>query len=260
MPSSDDEFVTRECEHHGTYQSRLIDAPFDLGKIETGCQACVRESHSRSEQFHERSKQRLRTEKLKSLITAAAIPAKYVDASIEGYTTEFQGEQYARRISETYLKTWASQRMKGGSLVFCGKPGTGKTHLACAIGNDVMASHGGTVVYGTVPQIVGLVRESFRDGSAKSERQVIKDLLDPDLLILDEIGAQSGSDYELRTLFEIINGRYQAGRPMLLVSNLTPDQMEKVLGERVMDRFRECAIIVPFNWVSYRGRRQGELL
>ncbi|PXV60682.1 DNA replication protein DnaC [Dyella jiangningensis] len=249
----------RECEHHGPYQSRLIDAPFDMGKIETGCQLCIRESHAKSEQFRERSQHRLRSEKLKGLITAAAIPAKYADASIDAYRTEFQGEHYARRICETYLKTWATQRMKGGSLVFCGKPGTGKTHLACAIGNDVMASHGGTVVYGTVPQIVGLVRESFRDGSAKSERQVIKDLLDPDLLILDEIGAQSGSDYELRTLFEIINGRYQAGRPMLLVSNLTPEQMEKTLGERVMDRFRECAIIVPFNWASFRGRRQGEL-
>lgn len=249
----------RECPKHGPYEARTIEMPFQAEQIELGCQRCVHEAQAKTLSFEKRAQQRLRSEKLRTLTSAAAIPEKYADASIDGYRVEFPGENYAKTVCSAFVRHWATQRAKGGSLVFCGKPGTGKTYLACAIGNEVMGEHMGTVIYGTVPEVVGLVRESFRDGSKRSEQQVLRDMQEPDLLILDEIGAQSGTDYELRTLFAIINGRYQAGRPMILISNLTPEQMEKTLGERVMDRFRECASIVPFNWASYRGRKQGEM-
>ena len=79
-------------------------------------------------------------------------------------------------------------------------------------------------------------------------------LCSPDLLILDEVGVQFGSDAEKLILFEIINTRYQDMKPTILISNLTLVELGKYIGERVVDRMREGGgAILSFDWDSYRG-------
>ena len=257
--ASGERVTTRECTEHGAYEAKCIEMPMGLEPVVLGCPKCAKAAETAAAQRKERSEQIVRMQKLKGLTSSAAIPEKYTGATIGDYVTEFPGEKYAKAICETYVRTWADQRLKGGSLVFTGMCGTGKTHLACAIGNAVMSEHLGTVVFGTVPEIIGLVKETYRDGAKRTERQVIRELMDPDLLIIDEIGAQRGTEYELQVLFEIINTRYQANKPIVLISNLTKEQLEQFLGERVMDRFRECGTVVPFSWPSFRSRKQGAL-
>ena len=77
----------------------------------------------------------------------------------------------------------------------------------------------------------------------------------PDLLILDEIGVQIGSEHEKLLLFDVLNGRYQQCRPTILISNLSGSDLEAYLGQRVMDRYRECGAVLAFDWNSYRGTR-----
>lgn len=252
--------MQRECEHHGAYAARVLDMPEGFDPVVMGCPACSSAADRHSNERRKHTEQRLRMQKLRGLTSVAAIPEKYTSATVSDFVTDFPGERVAKTICETYVRTWADQRIKGGSLVFTGVCGTGKTHLACAIGNAVMAEHLGTVMFGTVPQIVGLVRETYQDGAKRSERQVIKDMMEPDLLIIDEIGAGNTTEHSLQVLFEIINVRYQALKPMVLISNLTKEQLEKFLGERIMDRFRECGIVVPFSWQSFRVRKQGAIL
>lgn len=260
LPQLTERTVARECEHHGPYQARQLDMPEGFDPVLMGCPTCASAADKAATERRRHNEQRLRMQKLRGLTSAAAIPEKYSNVAVADFVTEHPGERVAKTICETYVRTWADQRVKGGSLVFTGVCGTGKTHLACGIGNAVMGEHLGTVMFGTVPQIVGLVRETYRDGAKRSERQVINDMMEPDLLIVDEIGAHRGTEHELQVLFEIINTRYQALKPMILISNLNKEQLESFLGERIMDRFRECGIVVPFNWPSYRARKQGALL
>lgn len=85
----------------------------------------------------------------------------------------------------------------------------------------------------------------------------------PDLLILDEVGVQFGSDTERLLLFDILNERYERRRPTILMSNLALDDAEEggrvvpgiksYLGERVFDRLREDGgQSVVFDWPSHR--------
>jgi len=75
--------------------------------------------------------------------------------------------------------------------------------------------------------------------------------------VLDEVGVskEQPSDFELTTLFAIINGRYEQMRPTVVISNLDAEQLPVAMGERCVDRLREGnLIVVPFDWESHRGK------
>ena len=74
----------------------------------------------------------------------------------------------------------------------------------------------------------------------------------PDLLILDEVGVQFGSDFEKQILFDVLNERYEKLKPSILLSNIPGDQLADYLGERVTDRLRENGgKMIGFDWDSY---------
>ena len=79
---------------------------------------------------------------------------------------------------------------------------------------------GGTTLFTRVIDMIRTVRETYGRDSTRTERQVIAEYARPDLLILDEVGHQHGSDAERLTLFDVINARYEQCRPTLLITNL----------------------------------------
>lgn len=75
-----------------------------------------------------------------------------------------------------------------------------------------------------------------------------------DLLILDEIGAQLGTDWERLMLFKIINERYKQVLPTILISNLDRGQLSDYLGARIVDRMSEGGgTTLTLDWESYRS-------
>ena len=75
-----------------------------------------------------------------------------------------------------------------------------------------------------------------------------------DLLVIDEVGVQFGSDTEKMFMFDIIDGRYQEMKPTILISNLAIEGIKKLMGERIIDRLREDGgKAVSFDWPSYRS-------
>ena len=141
------------------------------------------------------------------------------------------------------------------NVVLIGGPGTGKTHLAVSIGKRVMRKHGASVLFVSVQRAIRSIKDTWARGSSVTEAQAVALLTFPDLLILDEVGVQHGSEYERQVLFDVLNERYETRKPTLFLSNKTLDEFKVVMGERVMDRLREDgAPVVPFCWPSARGR------
>src|SRR6185312_8486138 len=83
------------------------------------------------------------------------------------------------------------------------------------------------------------LRDTWRKDSAETESEVLCQLLLPDLLVIDEVGVQYGSDGEKVHAFDIIDGRYNAMRPTIVITNCKPDELLAYLGERVVDRLLE---------------------
>jgi DNA replication protein DnaC len=138
------------------------------------------------------------------------------------------------------------------NVVLIGGPGTGKTHLGCAIVTalDLLLYQ---AQYSTVADFSAAVRECYKDGAKHTEKQVMQRYTKPDLLVLDEVGASSGSDHEKQILFEAMNERYNNVLPTVLISNLTQADITAYLGERIMDRMREGGgKLLRLDWESYR--------
>lgn len=177
---------------------------------------------------------------------------------MSNFNAETEKQQRAARYCQKLAEAIAGDNKSGASLVLTGNVGTGKTHLACAVARHVIENCK-TAWFMSVASAVRHVRETYAKDSQRTEADALADLIGLDLLILDEIGIQANTEHESRTLFEIINTRYQECKSTILISNFNQQQLNAYLGDRIMDRFRESGAIVAFDWASYRGRKHGEI-
>ena len=120
--------------------------------------------------------------------------------------------------------------------------GVGKTHLACAVANSIIAKWAGEIMrcpvyFITEPQLFLKVRATFNrnhnEGQyQETEESIYKRLTTVPLLILDDVGKEDVSDprFVQRVLFAIIDGRYQNMLPIVMTANLNPDELDAHLG------------------------------
>lgn len=182
----------------------------------------------------------------------AGVPQRYLSKTFRNYQADSPKQQAAANKVKKYAKDFDQVLKTGRSLMLLGSVGTGKTHLACAIAQMVIEK-GLTARYMTVMGAVRRVRESWGKGSNETERQAINAMAQVDLLVLDEVGQQYGTESEKVLIYDIINARYDRESPTVIISNLQVDGVTEYLGERVIDRLRENGgTAVVFDWDSYR--------
>ena len=92
-----------------------------------------------------------------------------------------------------------------------------------------------------------------------TEEDVIKRFCSMDLLVLDEIGVQKGSEAERRTLFAILDTRMGNKKPTILLTNLKRKELEEVIGERLYDRIRSKCVPFVIQGESMRPTATAEL-
>ncbi len=238
------------CEQHGAFEARHV-----FGGIWSRCPVCATEAQTRETTERERREREESNERWQRRLGHAGIPDRFQDRSLKSYVAKTDGQRRALAFAETYADSFDDAMTTGRSAVFIGKPGTGKTHLAVGIGLRVMHYDSRTVHFSTVMRAIRRVRNTWNRNADESETEAIEAFTLPDLLILDEVGIQYGSDAEKLLIFDILNERYENRRPTLLLSNLDLDEVRAYLGERVYDRLREDGgEVVVFDWPSHRGR------
>lgn len=238
------------CEVHGDFESKNV-----FGAVWTKCPFCSAEAKARHEREEMERDAAMKLRDWERRLGECGIPERFKNRTLENYKVTNSGQRSALDFAKQYLEA-IKKPQTGTSAILCGKPGTGKTHLSVAIGIEAMKA-GKMVLFTTVQRAVRRVKDSWRKESQESESEAIALLTEPDLLILDEIGVQFGSDFEKNLLFDILNERYEKNKPTLLLSNLTVSEVKAFLGERVYDRLREDGgRCIPFDWASHRAQMQ----
>lgn len=172
-------------------------------------------------------------------VAACRIPDRFSDKTFWDYSASSAGQRSNLEKCQDYAENFDTHYADGRCLILSGTVGTGKTHLAIAILKGVVEKQGYTGKYWTVNGLLQVIRSSYEKDSGFSESDVIASVTDTHLLVLDEVGATKQSEFEMATLFNIINSRYEWKLPTIIISNLGPKQIGEAIGERCFDRLRE---------------------
>lgn len=206
-------------------------------------------------------KRRAEVERMKARYQAAALPEV-----LQGHTwPERAGKgRAAVNLDEPY---WAEIHRASKDIesiikncvnvILLGPVGTGKSQAgALLIGDAIRAGY--TALAVNVPDWVGLVMHDYRDTEGDTEHEHIQRLIEPDLLLLDDLGSSTSksNSVENRLLTRVIAKRYDLQRPTILTSNLKAkgefSELESAMGFRAFSRVWDSALRLVFSGTNYR--------
>jgi len=141
------------------------------------------------------------------------------------------------------------------NLLFIGGTGLGKTHLSTSVAALIIGK-GYDVVYESAQNIFREYEaERFGRGSAASTD--IERYIDCDLLIMDDLGAESSNSFTVSCLYNIINSRITLGRPMIINTNLGADEISKRYTDRIFSRLMGEFTLMRFAGKDVRMQKLG---
>lgn len=184
------------------------------------------------------------------------------------------GDRYTRKIELTG-EQWhaafaeASDLVAGGALVaLLQDRGTGKTQMAAEIAragrwardagewNGNAMVRGKTALYRRAIDIFLDLRDAQKNSSDRSEKQVLASLEACGLLVIDEFQERGGSDWENRVITNLLDKRYAAMKPTIIIANFSRLELAGALNASVRDRMHQNGKSFTFDWPSYRRNKQ----
>ena len=120
------------------------------------------------------------------------------------------------------------------SLLLIGNPGLGKTHLSISIAKEVLAA-GFTCVYGSIQNFLSEI-ENERFGRGEQGKDTLSILTTVDLLILDDLGTETSTQFYESMIYNIINTRINTSRPTIVSTNFSAEELQKKYNSRIISR------------------------
>ncbi len=148
---------------------------------------------------------------------------------------------------EEYLGSWEENKEEGKGLYLCGGVGTGKTHLAVAVLNEVVRKKRVPSLFVTVPELLDNLREAYNKPGRDLD-EWMDAVQNADFLVLDDLGSERVTEWVRERIFVIVNHRYREQLPTVFTSNVGPKDLAEQLGERTASR-----IIAMCEWIALEG-------
>lgn len=177
-------------------------------------------------------------------LAQAAIPKRFADKGFDNFRVP-KGDKLRAEVLRS-AHAWAqSFTPSEQGLMLRGSPGSGKTHIAVAILRAVL-DRGYSGIYWNFSDLLERIRNTFGGGSDTTQEELLGPMESLDLLVLDDVGAESTSDWVRDRLYLIINRRYEAARPLVITTNCSEAELAARVGPRTASRLYEiCAESFP---------------
>jgi len=235
-----------QCSTHGEFEARHI-----IGQRFTGCPTCRDEQGAEHRRAMERQREVERQQALAQMVATSGLRGRFLESSFDTFNAATDAQRRALAVCRSFVYDLGNA---WGAPWLLGPVGTGKTHLLAAMVSATVWQRGKRARYTTARGLILRLRATWRRDAEESEAAAIEELARVPLLLLDEVGVGFGSEAEITQLFDVIDARYQLRRPVVIASNLSAPEIRTLLGDRLFDRLREGATVIPCDWESYRGR------
>ena len=158
--------------------------------------------------------------------------------------TFFEGDDRERmkKLLNFCRKYAAGFSEKSPNLLFVGTPGCGKTYLSCAIGTEVIRN-GWFVLYAPVQELIDTFEAAKFGRDDAADTAVYTDC---DLLIIDDLGTEMTTSFSESVLYNVVNTRLNLGKPMIISTNCTPEDMQGIYHDRLISRLVYDFVTLPF--------------
>jgi DNA replication protein DnaC len=202
-------------------------------------------------------------QKLKNHRKFASVPQLYADADFSNFQIKIyqnvpslERASVALRDSKAFVGNFDKFEEKGlGLFIWSDARGSGKTRLASSIANELMKKDV-RVRYESANKILSEIQKAWSD-SGVSENEILKNYIEPRVLIIDDFGARSGKDWMDEKFLMIIDARYQGNKVTIFTSNYEIERLpfhDMRIIDRLSDVNRFHNIRMPDESVRQRSR------
>lgn len=236
---------TDTCDIHGVFTS-LQRRVLGGRSVWSQCNQCMKirddERAVRERNEEQLRKDGQRIESIENKMTQLGIAPRYYNSRLDNYKVSTEAQERVVSVFKRIISISLQPKLKRNldkCFIVTGDVGVGKTHLLSALTIE-MSKEDLTTLYTTSLRMIKTIRGAY-SGQGK-EDDLIALFTSPDMLVIDEVGVQFGTDAERVTFYEVINRRYENMKMTILASNLNEDGLRELLGDRIMRRLLDSGV------------------
>ena len=210
---------------------------------------------AKMEEENRRQKQQEEMEVVRTFENVSLLTKKYRNATFENYEKRKTNENNFK-LCYHYAKDFDDMLAKGQRLLLWGDVGTGKTYAAACIVNYLL-DRGIPAVMTSLIKLVDQIQYGY-----EKETDIINRLKRVKLLVLDDLGAERGTDYSLERAYSILDARVSSELPLITTTNRTIEEMlneTDMRYKRIYERAYDKAYQIQFTGVSWRKAEAGKM-
>lgn len=217
--------------------------------------------------------------RIERAMVQARIPARYGTCSLDTYEWESNDLSAAFLVAHRFA-TGYPVSTEGRGILFTGSSGLGKTHLSVSILKYVIAQRGATGFFWEHKELLDRLRSIYSLRTAGAEDKLLRSIITCDLLVIDDLGDMTPSDWSWDTTSYILNSRYNENLSTIITTNLPnepsyaaapgEEQSQRAevrramkretlgdrIGERMRSRLQEMCVVVEMRGRDYRQRER----
>ena len=205
------------------------------------CESKELEEKKKQEEYEEQMR------RINRLKEASMMDKKYREVTFDKYEVREENKKVFE-MAKKYVDRFQDMYKKNQGLLLYGPVGTGKSFTAACIGNYLL-NNAKPVIMTSFVKILQDIWENDR------EAEYITILNSASLLIVGDLGTERETDYALEKVYNIIDSRVRANKPMIITSNLELNDMmecEDIRKKRIYDRILECCYPMYVGGKSFR--------